>query len=811
MAVEEVVIKVRPDAGNDAAVKHTVDNINKITEAEKKAAEQFKKDNDEYIEAAKKRQRIIAEEEANIKSLEAAKKKAHSPEDIRLYDDAIKQSKENISTLKGVTEKLGKENDKLTGALKKVGAAILAAFAVSKIKDFAKDVIMSTQATGDAFNMMMGGMKESTNYFFRAIATGDFTNLIDGLKAAYEEGERYVEALDLIGDMTRAMSVKTAQIDNEIAILEEKARDRTKYTVQERKQALKELLIKEEEKLVEIKKIRTRELDNELVHASQITGLSFGALEEIFKNQEAHEKMMQAAKLDAQLKSEATELQWNDRAQAYISTFNSEKYKKLLAAQNSEFRSAKYFNDEMSKLTDENRKNLTKAYIQNIQAETQSQHAKTRFVRLKVQQENQLRAEQTEAEKKAEDERKAAFSRWVDMENRRIQLITNENEKLIEIEKLRYAIDKNAVEEAYKGKIEINKALEYTEKIHQLNILKIKQASADDIADLENEIYLLTLSDTEKQVAAVIDKYSKLKVEALKHKLSIIEINQAEKDEIEKILKAAAEKELKEADKLDKSLEKQEKQLFEQHMKFIENISDATFDRIEANHDRIMQMLDDEIKKQEQNIDTQQSLAERGLANTLSFEQTKMQELEKQRIEAQKREEKRLKAQEAAKLVLAFIDAYQSNLEAKQTPPIALTNAFKQTMLAKMLGTAIGGMFEEGGIVGVDGKGMIHGNRHSNGGVLIEAEGGEGILSRKEVAKMGVANFYNLKQMLKKPASDVAVIGGNSAVLQGISELNQTIKQIPSIHYGIDNLGQIVKTEIKAGMRNITTFKRRVN
>jgi len=298
-----------------------------------------------------------------------------------------------------------------------------------------------------------------------------------------------------------------------------------------------------------------------------------------------------------------------------------------------------------------------------------------------------------------------------------------------------------------------------------------------------------------------------MKAEAKQYGLDIAAITKAEQKEIEDIIKESAEKQNKE-------LAKTQQNTAEQHLKFIESISDATFDRIEANHKAMMQMLDLEIKQAERNIEMQQSLAERGLTNTLSFERKQLEELEKQRIEAERKQQQRQKREEAAKLVLAFLAAYQKNLETMPTFA-ALSSAFRDTLLAKVVGNAIA-KFEQGGIVGMDGQpitdGVLKGNRHAQGGVLIEAEGGEGILSRKEIQNMGVANFYNLKRMLKTNVSDsITPTGSTGAILQGINEMTETLKSIPQIHLGIDNLGQIVKSEVKAGLKKITTYKRGIN
>jgi len=321
-----------------------------------------------------------------------------------------------------------------------------------------------------------------------------------------------------------------------------------------------------------------------------------------------------------------------------------------------------------------------------------------------------------------------------------------------------------------------------------------------------------------QKMQAIRDKYND---QIFKAELERQNMAELAREYYRKMIQDAIDAEDKEAEHLAKQAEKQaqeyekrRKEQVESYIDFVQSITDYTFDTISDRHDLIMKMLDSEIDKQESNIEQQQRLAERGLNNTLSFEQTKLRELEKQRIEAEKKEDRRQKAALAAKLVISFIEAYNRNLETMQPTP-ALTKAFRDTMMAKILGTAIGSMYEDGGVVGADGKplrgGILTGPRHSQGGIPIVAEGGEGILSRKEVANMGVANFYNLKQMLKSPINDSIKKGGNVDVANGFLMLNDTLKSIPSIHYGIDNLNQIVKTEVHRGMKNITTYKRGIN
>lgn len=92
---------------------------------------------------------------------------------------------------------------KLKDMLPMIGWATLAGAAVTaftKIKD-------STQATADAFEFEMAGMKSAIDYFWRALATGDWTNFFDGFRKAAAAGRDYAKQLDEVSDNARALRI----------------------------------------------------------------------------------------------------------------------------------------------------------------------------------------------------------------------------------------------------------------------------------------------------------------------------------------------------------------------------------------------------------------------------------------------------------------------------------------------------------------------------------------------------------------------------------------------------------------------------
>lgn len=222
----------------------------------------------------------------------------------------------------------------------------------------------------------------------------------------------------------------------------------------------------------------------------------------------------------------------------------------------------------------------------------------------------------------------------------------------------------------------------------------------------------------------------------------------------------------------------------------------------EATEENISRQLDD----QQRAITEQARLASMGLDNTLDFEKKRAAELEKARMDEQKRQEKLAKANEIAQLISAFFNAY-NNYSKTESGRQAYMHAFQDTVAAKALAAAISGKFHDGGIVGEDG--------HASGSMLpteadetlILAKKGEGILSQEEMKVIGKDGFYSLKAALKNPIPTDGPMLANDHMKYVASEmaaLRESFESIPRIHQGIDGLGRIVQTEVKRALRKIT-------
>lgn len=254
---------------------------------------------------------------------------------------------------------------------------------------------------------------------------------------------------------------------------------------------------------------------------------------------------------------------------------------------------------------------------------------------------------------------------------------------------------------------------------------------------------------------------------------------------------------------------KDEKELNEKRIENAQMVSDAIFKAFEEGFEKRQDLLDKEIDLQEKAIETQTRLAEQGLTNTLAFEEKRAAELRRQQqVEAER--------QKRVKLLETFLNSLAEF--SKADPKTAIQKALLQVALAQAA-TAV--FAEEGGIIGEIGSKSNLSRRHKGGGdVLLHAQTGEGILSRREMDNLGRRNFHLLKDAARFPIKDnvfampqIAIAGGvqvsNADVVKELKTLQKVIKNKRESSYNLDEFGNYVKKQVENGVTTVTKGKLR--
>jgi TP901 family phage tail tape measure protein len=241
-------------------------------------------------------------------------------------------------------------------------------------------------------------------------------------------------------------------------------------------------------------------------------------------------------------------------------------------------------------------------------------------------------------------------------------------------------------------------------------------------------------------------------------------------------------------DKLSDDRLEQTKKEEEKKKKIIEDFANetikATLNQIEEKINANIDGIEREINLQEDNIERQRELAERGLENTLAFEKQVQAENQARLLEEQKRLEKIKKIETYYNLLASY---------AQEDPNTAPAKALVQIGIAE----AIASKFEDGGIVSdviaKQNGGILKGNSHKKGGILIEAEGSEGIFSKKEMQNLGKDNFYALKNALATPIEGNFMRNQNESMMavlpqqKTIVDFSRLEKKLDSVEKAIQN------------------------
>ena len=230
---------------------------------------------------------------------------------------------------------------------------------------------------------------------------------------------------------------------------------------------------------------------------------------------------------------------------------------------------------------------------------------------------------------------------------------------------------------------------------------------------------------------------------------------------------------------------------------------------IKARFEKRKEYLDREIDLNKSAIEQQQRLAERGLANTLAFEQSKAAKLQLERKRLQEQEIKQQKR-------VAFYNLLSGY--AKTEPATALQRAILETTLAEL----VAGSF-------IDGTENVErdlsGNKVHNGkdGYVIAVDGDERIFNPKQNAKIGdisndeaaqilsdyqsgkLFNYGDVTQpIINVPNQHIDLRSTNNLLL----EVKRAIENKPVNHTNLSNLGDVIETQITAGVKRVLIHKR---
>lgn len=163
--------------------------LNKFNKEQQKVDSQAKKNQKTFETNAQKRERILKEEQQDLKELQKRSDKAFNPTTIKDYNKRIGETKGRINALKGEQDKATKSQGSFNNALKRGAGLLAGAFAVERIIAFGGE-LFKTAKEMEAFErrakVVFGTASASVERFARrnANALGFTVNEFIGATAA---------------------------------------------------------------------------------------------------------------------------------------------------------------------------------------------------------------------------------------------------------------------------------------------------------------------------------------------------------------------------------------------------------------------------------------------------------------------------------------------------------------------------------------------------------------------------------------------------------------------------------------------------
>lgn len=155
---------------------------------------------------------------------------------VRGAGKALQGLKAEAARAKQMTEGMTKAGGLLKGALGSLFGGVIAVKGGMEAFDKA---LQSTQATGDAWNTQIAGLKGAVDSLFTTIATGDWSNLWRGLQVSAEMAAELAAAMDKVSNTKMARDYVGAKRQALIAKAKEVASD-PNATPEEKKKAYDE-------------------------------------------------------------------------------------------------------------------------------------------------------------------------------------------------------------------------------------------------------------------------------------------------------------------------------------------------------------------------------------------------------------------------------------------------------------------------------------------------------------------------------------------------------------------------------------------
>jgi hypothetical protein len=292
----------------DSAIKESNKTVKEWAQGVEKAGGQadqgLNKMAKSFKDTIKDQKLLIKSIEEDVKRLQkayddaaAGKVKSAMGEQVGMAKRALKEEQ---ATLLGLQKQQIEANNqtessqgKIISSLGKWVGGLVTVGAALKI---AKSIIASTEGSAHKFEVVVAEATAGVGYFFKAIASGDWSNFGKNLEKAIKGAKDYVDAMEVITNKQNEQKVKSSELDKEIAALRDDTYDKDEKNNKTRQDALTKIVANQEEKYTAEAKLAKELYETNLKKAATDSGLSEKQIENFIKEYSSLEKLLELGK-----------------------------------------------------------------------------------------------------------------------------------------------------------------------------------------------------------------------------------------------------------------------------------------------------------------------------------------------------------------------------------------------------------------------------------------------------------------------------------------------------------------------------------
>jgi myosin heavy subunit len=340
----------------------------------------------------------------------------------------------------------------------------------------------------------------------------------------------------------------------------------------------------------------------------------------------------------------------------------------------------------------------------------------------------------------------------------------------------------------------------------EANRLKIEQENAfkDEIERIQEENYQRGLTDQEKEIQSVNDKYFELETKAQGDAEALKQIEMAKMNELNDINLKYQEIDYKNKEEKAKKDEELAKEAKKKEWETTQEFAQKTTDFLIEQSDKRIAALDKEIEAAEKQSDVLKNLAENGNIQA----QQSLAEQERIIAESNLRKQQEQKKQQRIQLANSVFSTYASKVEAGSKN--ALAETIRDTTLLQAFINSIPAFYDgtedTGSGGGLDGKGGFHAVLHPHERVLPKSLNDRiGSMSNEDLTR--IAQEYQNGRLMRQ---DVAHSSMDLALLVNeMKDLKQVIKNKPETNIALGEITQSAMEIVERSRKGNTTVYNR--